>query len=590
MKMSQLFSATLRKAPADAEVASHRLLVRAGFIRQLAAGIFTLMPLGKRAIDKIAGILRREIEAIGGQEISMPVVHPGELWKETGRWYQIDAELSRFKDRTERDMVLGMTHEEVVTDLVRKEIQSYRQLPCLVYQIQTKWRDDPRPRAGLIRVREFSMKDSYSLDADEEGLDRQYWRHHQAYFNIFNRCALPVISVQADVGMMGGKLAHEFIYLTPIGEDTLLLCDGCGYRANRQNATFAKPEAAPEALLPLEKVATPGAATIEELTRCFNVPAAKTAKAVFVVATLNEEGKDVEKFVLATLRGDLELNETKLANALGAKALRPAREEEIRAVGIEPGYGSALGTKGVWVVADDSIAASPNLVAGANEADYHVQNVNLGRDFEADIVCDVAAAREGDACPNCAQPLGVRRGVEVGNIFKLGTRYTEALGATFLDEEGQRKPVVMGSYGIGLGRLLACIAEEYHDDNGLLWPLSVAPYSVHLISLALDNDDLARQATELYQALQRQGVETLFDERNERPGVKFKDADLIGLPLRLTLSERSLAAGGVEFKRRSDGEQTVVSLERVVAEVQAELGRLSQEIEVRVVEVERDVR
>jgi len=588
MKMSQLFSQTLRKAPADAEMASHQLLVRAGFIRQLAAGIFTLMPLGKRAIDNIAHILRREIEAIGGQEISMPVVHPGALWKETGRWYQIDAELSRFKDRTERDMVLGMTHEEVVTDLVRKEIQSYRQLPCLVYQIQTKWRDDPRPRAGLIRVREFLMKDSYSLDADEEGLDQQYWRHHQAYFNIFNRCALPVISVQADVGMMGGKLAHEFIYLTPIGEDTLLLCDGCGYRANRQNATFAKTAAAPEELLPLEKVATPNAATIEELTRCLNVPAAKTAKAVFVVATLNEEGQDVEKFVLATVRGDQELNETKLANALGAKALRPAREEEIRAAGIVPGYGSALGVKGVCVVADDSIAASANLVAGANEAGYHVQNVNLGRDFEADIVCDLAAAREGDACSNCGQPLGVRRGVEVGNIFKLGTRYTEALGATFLDEEGQRKPVIMGSYGIGLGRLLACIAEEYHDDNGLVWPLSVAPYSVHLISLALDNDDLARQATELYEALQREGVETLFDERNERPGVKFKDADLIGLPLRLTLSKRSLEAGGVEFKRRADGEQTVVPVEQVVAEVRAELERLSQEIEARVVEVARD--
>jgi len=309
---------------------------------------------------------------------------------------------------------------------------------------------------------------------------------------------------------------------------------------------------------------------------------------VFLMATLNEEGQDVEKFVLATLRGDLELNETKLANALGSKTLRPAREDEIRAAGIVPGYGSALGIKDVCVVADDSIATSANLVAGANEAGYHARNVNLGRDFEANIVCDLAAAREGDACPNCAQPLGVQRGVEVGNIFKLGTRYTEALGATFLDEEGQRKPVIMGSYGIGLGRLLACIAEEHHDDNGLVWPLSVAPYSVHLISLALDDEELERQASELYEALQRQGIETLFDERNERPGVKFKDADLIGIPLRLTLSKRSLEAGGVEFKRRADGEQSVVAVERVVTEVQAELERLQQQIEARVVEMNRE--
>ena len=581
MRMTRLFSHTLREAPADAEIISHRLLLRAGFIRQLASGIFSYLPLARRAMDKIERLIRQEMDAIGGQEISMPVVHPAELWQETGRWYQIDAEMTRLKDRTGRDLVLGMTHEEVVADLVRKEIRSYRQLPVLVYQVQTKWRDDPRPRAGLIRVREFTMKDSYSLDVDFAGLDRQYRSHYQAYFNIFRRCGLEVIAVKADTGMMGGKLSHEYMFLTPIGEDSLLLCDPCGYSANRQVARFAKPAAAAEDMLPLEKVATPECKTIEELAAFLSVSKARTAKAVFLMATISDGQQKREQFVFAVVRGDMEINENKLANALQARDLRPATEAEIRAVGAEPGYASPLGLKNVLVVADDLLLTSPNLVAGANQAGYHLLNTNYGRDWQAEIVADLAAARAGDACPQCGCALRLVRGVEVGNIFQLGTRYSEALGATFLDQDGSEKPVVMGSYGIGIGRLLACIAEEHHDDNGLIWPVTVAPYHVHLVLLAgkTGGQAVTSLADSLYADLQAAGVEVLYDDRDESPGVRFKDADLIGLPLRLTVSERALQAGGVELKPRSSVEKEIVPVDQVVARVKHELNKLHAALE-----------
>ncbi len=589
MRMSQLFSQTLRDAPGDAEVTSHKLLTRAGFIRQLAAGVFSTLPLGQRSVDKIAAIIREEIDRIGGQELTMPVVHPAEIWKETGRWYQIDAEMSRFKDRRDSEMVLAMTHEEVVTDLARREISSYRQLPRLVYQIQTKWRDDPRPRAGLIRVREFSMKDSYSLDADWEGLDLQYRKHYQAYFNIFARCGLPVIAVKSDVGMMGGSEAHEFMYLTPIGEDTLVLCDACGYAANRQNARFVKPEAAAEELQPIEKVETPGAETIEDLAKFLDIPKSKTAKAVFYVATVTEGKEELEKFVFAIVRGDMELNETKLANAVGAKALRPAREEEIRAVGAVPGYGSPVGlTEKVLIIVDDAVKDSFNLVAGANEAGYHARNVNCGRDYEPDVVTDLAAAQAGDACPECGKTLRTSRGVEVGNIFKLGTRYSEAMGATYLDKNGEGKPIIMGSYGIGLGRVLACVAEAFNDKDGLMWPVSVAPYQVHLVGIFPEDEDLKAEAMKLYEELQAAGLEVLVDDRDERPGVKFKDADLIGAPVRLTLGGRSLEAGGVEFKRRDADEKEIVARDQVVARAKAEVDGLFKALEQQVVPVPYD--
>lgn len=586
MRVSQLFTVTLREAPAEAEVASHQLLVRAGFIRQLAAGVFSYLPLAKRTLTKIENIMREEMNAIGGQEVTMPVVHPADLWKETQRWYQIGTEMGRFKDKNNRDMVLAMTHEEVVADIVRKDIRSYRQLPRLIYHIQTKWRDDPRPRAGLIRVREFTMKDSYSLDADWEGLDKQYRAHYQAYFNIFHRCKLPVIAVKSDVGMMGGKMAHEYMYLTPIGEDTLILCGNCGYSANRQIAFFKKETPPAEPQLPIEKVATPEAKTIEALANYLHIPKSKTAKAVFMMATIPEGLSQKDVFVFAVVRGDMELNETKLANAIKAKELRPATEEEIIAVGAVPGFASPVGLKNTLVVVDDLIPVSPNLVSGANEEGYHLLNVNYGRDYQADIVTDLTAAGDGDACIRCGSPLRTVRGVEVGNIFKLGTRYSDAMGCTFLDKDGVEKPVIMGSYGIGSGRLMACIAEEHHDENGLIWPVTVAPYHVHLISLQGQNNQNVQQiADSVYQELLEAGIEVLYDDREESPGVKFVDADLIGLPVRVTVSERTLQQNSAEFKRRDQSEKRLVPLAEIKTLIKSELETLHQEIQAKVVTV-----
>jgi prolyl-tRNA synthetase len=581
MKMSNLFFQTLREVPTDAEVISHQLLVRAGFIKQLGAGIYTNLPLAKRSLTKIENILREEMDAIGGQELSMPVVNPAEVWKETNRYYEIGSEMGRFKDRKDADMVLAMTHEEVVTDLVRKMIQSYKQMPKLIYHIQTKFRDDPRPRAGLIRVREFTMKDSYSLDVDDEGLDKQYRAHYQAYFNIFNRCDLPSVAVLSDVGMMGGSMAHEYMYLTPIGEDTLLICDECGYMANRQIALFKKPEAVKEALKDLEKVATPGASTIEELAAFLEIPESKTAKAVFLMGTFTEGTKDYEKLVFAVVRGDMELNETKLLNAVKANELRPAHDEEIAAVGAAPGYASPIGIKDVLVVVDDLVAESSNLVSGANEEGFHFLNVNYERDFKAGIVTDIVAAAEGFTCINCGTALHESRGVEIGNIFKLGTRYSSALGANFLDKDGKAQPVIMGSYGIGSGRLLACIAEDHNDDNGLIWPISVAPYDVHIVQLKGGEE----KAIEIYNDLCEAGLEVLLDDRKETPGVKFNDADLIGIPIRLTIGKRSLDKGEIELKLRRDAERSSVPVGEIVSKCAELKENLMAEIKDKVVEV-----
>ncbi|MFH1566576.1 MAG: proline--tRNA ligase [Gemmatimonadota bacterium] len=587
--MSALFSQTLREAPADAEVTSHILLLRAGFVRQLASGIFSYLPLAHRSLRKIEDIIRQEIDAIGGQEITMPVVHPADIWKETGRYYTIDAEMSRFRDRGDREMVLAMTHEEVVADLVRREIKSYRQLPQLVYQIQTKWRDDPRPRSGLLRVREFTMKDSYSLDVDQQGLEVQYRAHYQAYFNIFSRCGLPTMAVKADSGMMGGKVSHEYMYLTPVGEDTIIHCEQCGYSANGQVALFAKSPVPAEPLAAVEKVATPGAATIAELAAFLKIPQSRTAKVVFLAGTFRDGEDDAApaavRLVAAVIRGDLEVNESKLANAVKAAALRPAQEEEITAAGAVAGYGSAMGLQGALVVADDSIPGSPNLVAGANEAGFHLLNVNYGRDWQADVVADIAVAQAGHACPQCGAPLRSSRGVEVGNIFQLGTRYTDAMGCTFLDAEGKARAIVMGSYGIGVGRLLACVAEEHNDDKGLVLPLSVAPYHVHLASLAKKEGPAQEASDRIYRDLVAAGVEVLYDDRPENAGVKFNDADLIGLPLRITVGDRSLKQGVVEVKARTAEAPEAVPLEGVVAHVQQCLIELHRELAARVVAV-----
>ena len=587
MRMSRIFSTTLRESPAEADIPSHQLLLRAGFIRQLGAGIFSYLPLARRAMNQIETIMREEINAIGGQELTMPVVHPADVWQETGRWSQIGQEMARFKDRSAHDMVLAMTHEEIVTDLARREIQSYRQLPQLIYHIQTKFRDDPRPRAGLIRVREFTMLDSYSLDRDWEGLDGQYAAHYQAYFRIFNRCGLNVKAVGSDTGMMGGKEAHEFMVLTPVGEDTLLFCDTCDYAANRQVANFRKTPPKKEPLLPLEKVVTPGVSTIADLTAFLKVPPEKTAKAVFLSAEV--ANRDMPLLVFAVLRGDMALNETKLTNAIAfagygnIQSLQPALDEQIRAVGAVPGFASPIGVQRdkVLVVVDDLLPQCPNLVAGANEEGFHLQNTNMGRDYQADIIADIALAESEAGCQNCEGSLHAHRGVEVGNIFKLGTRYSQTLGATFLDENGEAQPIIMGSYGIGVGRLLACVAEEHHDDNGLIWPISVAPYPVHLVLLNSKDGAAEAAAENLYQELVKVGLEPLFDDRDERAGVKFNDADLIGIPLRVTISGRSLQNGGFEFKRRDGDARWIVPLADGVDAIKDELEKMHQEIKSR---------
>jgi len=573
MRMSQLFGQTLRDPPAGVEVASHQLLVRAGFIRQLAAGVFSYLPLARRALARVETILREEMDAIGGQELLMPVVHPADLWKKSGRWVEVGPELGRFRDRAGRDLVLAMTHEEVVADLVRTEVRSYRHLPRLLYQIQTKWRDDPRPRAGLIRLREFTMKDSYSLDADWDGLDRQYQAHFQAYQRIFARCGLPVVAVQGDVGIMGGMLSHEFIYLTPIGEDTLLRCTACAYAANQQAARVGKIPRNDEAVRPLEKIATPGATSIERLARFLGVPASRLGKTLAFAASISEGGREHQKLVLVVVRGDLEVNETKVASALRATTLRPAQEAEMRAVGLVPGYASPIGISGITTIVDELIPSARNLTVGANESGYHLQNANYGRDFHADLVTDIVAAEEGSPCPQCGGAMTASRGVEVGHIFKLGTRYSEAMGCTFLDRDGQWKPIVMGSYGIGTGRLLAYIAEEHHVSAGFCWPVSVAPYQVHLVVLGGGSDKVAQVASSLYASLGREYIDVLYDDRDESAGVKFIDADLIGVPVRVMVSQRSLDRGGVELRARTSTDSIIVPVHEAIGRLREELSK-----------------
>ena len=562
MRLSQLFFATLRDDPADAEMPSHRLLLRAGYVRQLGSGIYSLLPLGKRVNDRVEQVIREEQDRIGGQEMEMPVVHPADVWRASGRFDAVGPELTRFKDRNGRDMVLAMTHEEVVGMLLADIVKSWRQLPMQVYHFQTKWRDEPRARGGLIRVREFVMKDAYSCDRDEAGLDASYWAQHGAYERTFERLGLETIAVSSDVGMMGGSLAHEFMVLNPAGEDVLVLCESCGYAANRQVAVMPKPEPPAEAALPLEEVATPGTTTIASLAAFLGIGAERTAKAAFFVTG---DGR----LVTAIVRGDYEVNETKLVNAVKATGgIRPAQVEEIKGAGMEPGYGSPIGAHGTVVVVDDLVARSANLVAGANREGFHYRNVNVGRDYEPEVVADITNAQEGDACPTCGQPVILRNGIEVGNIFKLGTKYSDAFGATYLGEDGQSHPIIMGSYGIGVGRNVACIVEAHHDDKGIVWPAEVAPYAAHLVSIGAAKEPRVTEIAErLHDLAAAAGTrrEILWDDRDESPGVKFTDAELLGMPWILTVSPRSLAAGGVEATERATGDRSTRPVEAVEA-------------------------
>ena len=576
-RVSTLFGSTLRHTPAEADLESHALLLRAGYVRQLAAGIFSLLPLGWRTLRKIEQILREEMDRIGGQELSLPVVHPADLWQATGRWHQIDATLARFRDRRDRGLVLAMTHEEAVAFHAASEITSYRQLPGLVYQVQTKFRDELRPRGGLIRVREFRMKDSYSLDRDQAGLERQYQAHYEAYGRIGRRVGVPLTAVRSDTGMMGGAVAHEFMYLTPAGEDSLALCGRCGYAANRDVAEFALQPAAGERAA-LEEVHTPGTATIDDLAAYLGIAPRQTAKMVFYAAAAGDEagGGGQPTVVAAVVRGDLEANVIQVQRLAGVGELRPAHEDEIAAAGMVPGFASPVGIDpgaAIFVV-DRQVAESPNLVMGANRTDYHLRNVCCGRDYQPTVVGAVAAAFDGAPCASCGAPLRLARGVEVGNIFQLGTRYSEALEARFTDEAGTAHPIVMGSYGIGLERLLACVAEEHRDEHGLVLPVSVAPYQVSLVALAR-KEETWQAAERVFADLVAAGIEVLYDDRRDlSAGVKFNDADLRGLPLRVVIGERSLAAGGAELSHRGSRDRRTIPLHALPATLHEEITAL----------------
>jgi len=511
----------------------------------------------------------------------MPVVHPAEIWQKTGRWYDIDDSLVRFKDRNDRDMVLAMTHEEVVADLVSKEIDSYKNLPKMVYQIFTKFRDEARSRGGLIRVREFTMKDSYTLDTDIEGLEKQYQAHYDAYFTIFKRAGLPCIAILSDTGMMGGQIAHEYMYVTPIGEDTIFISEGSDYMANKEVATFRKifEDRSP---LPLEKIHTPDVKTIEDLKGFFKQPAKNFLKAVFFKGTVEEE----EMLILALVRGDMEVNPNKLQKVGKVLNMVPATPEEISEKNGVVGFASPIGLekKGTLIIVDDLAAKTNNLIAGANEKDFHFSNVCCGRDYKPDITADIVSAFDGALSPdsnNAEHKLKSVRGIEIGNIFQLGTKYTEALGATFMDQNGRPKPVVMGSYGIGVGRLLACICEEHNDEKGLHLPISVAPYHVHLIGV-LDNPEIEEIAETLYTNLKKEGIDVIYDNRHKKvatPGVKFADADLIGIPIRVTISKRSLKGGGAELKLRREKDSQIISVEEVISEVKKNIKHLFNELD-----------
>jgi prolyl-tRNA synthetase len=561
MRFSKLFGKTLRQAPVEAESVSHQLLLRAGMIAQEAAGIYSYLPLGWRVLKKVENVIREEMDKVGGQELMLPVLQPYELWQQSGRYVSFGKTLFTLTDRKEHTLALGPTHEEVNADLVRRYVQSYRDLPLLLYQIQTKFRDEPRPRGGLLRVREFIMKDLYSFDVDEAGLHESYQKMCQAYKNIYARLSLPALMIEADSGAIGGKDSHEFMIFTEDGEDEVIYCSNCDYAANAEKAQFTKTALLSEAknLLSLEEIATPRAETIEEVAGFVGVPTSQTLKSVFYYA----DGK----FTFAIIRGDLEVNETKLRNALKCTELRLATEGEVNEAGIIAGFASPIGVKGIKVVADDSTTLGSNFVVGANKPGYHFRNANYPRDFQVDLITDIALARAGDCCPKCQGKLSSSRGIEVGHVFKLGTFISERFGAYFLDSDGKSRPIVMGSYGIGLGRLLASIVEQSHDDKGIIWPLSVAPYQAYLCPLNLEKSAVLPTAEKIYQELQKKGIEVLFDDRDESPGVKFNDADLLGIPLRLTLSPRTLQSQSVEAKWRTEKETQLLPLENLAAQV-----------------------
>jgi prolyl-tRNA synthetase len=540
MRWTRSLIPTLRDDPADAEAISHKLMVRAGLVRQLAAGIYVYLPLGLRVIEKVNAIIRQEMNGIGGQEIEMPVLLPAEIWQQSGRWDAIGGEMFRLKDRNGRDMCLGMTHEEVIAWLAAREIRSYRDLPQIWYQIQTKERDEARPRSGVLRTREFLMKDSYTLDPDAAALEISYHAHKDAYCRIFDRCGVTYVVVQSDPGMMGGSGSHEFMAPSAAGEDDVALCEACGYAANVELARGV-PSAAPSSDAKRQEVATPGARTIAEVSAQLKIDPAATIKTLVFI------GPDGP--VLALVRGDHALHERKLARVLKAEG-RPAHPEEVqKTLGVAPGSVGPLDVRGARIIADESLREG-RYVVGANREGFHVTGVKPGEDFTAEWA-DLQVALAGEGCPSCGKALRIERVIEVGNIFKLGTKYSVALGATYLDERGQQQPIVMGSYGIGPARIAAAAVEQRHDADGIVWPWAIAPFHVHLVPVSVKDAGQMAAAEELYRDLRAAGFDVLMDDREERAGVKFKDADLLGVPIRVTVGNALAKEGVVEVRQRA---------------------------------------
>lgn len=566
MRLTRFLMPTLKEDPSEAETISHKLLLRGGFIRKVASGIYNFLPLGFRSLKKIENIVREEMNRAGALEILMPLVQPAELWKETGRWDAYGKELLRFKDRKEHDFCLGPTHEEVVTDLVRKEVKSYRQLPLILYQIAQKFRDEIRPRFGLLRGREFIMKDAYSFDADEKGLEKSYELMYETYERIFKKCGLRFRAVEAHTGAIGGDVSHEFMVLAETGEDTIAICEHCGYASNIELTPAISSESYPvEAPKPLEKVYTPGVRSAEDVAKFLGFPLAKITKTLIYIVEEREP-------IAVVLRGDHELNEVKLERALEGRPFRMAKEEEILAlIGAHPGFLGPRGLK-MKIFVDRALVNFPNFVIGANEDEYHYLNANLGDTFQATLIADLRRAKEGDLCPSCGKPLSFTKGIEVGHIFKLGTKYSSAMKATFLDRDGQEKPFVMGCYGIGVSRLLSATVEQNHDKDGIIFPWALAPFQVAILPL---NREFIDKAEVLYYKLNSRW-EVLLDDRDERPGVKFKDMDLVGIPLQVILGKAFQEKGEFEIKVRRTGERILVTeerLEEVISKKAEELQR-----------------
>ncbi len=564
MRLSQSYMKTLREVPAEAEIPSHIWLLRAGMIRKLVSGVYGYMPMGYRSLRKIQSIVREEMDRAGAQEILMSALCPAELWQESGRWNAYGPEMFRLKDRNARDFCLGPTAEEIFTDIVRNDVDSYRQMPMNLYQIQWKYRDEKRPRFGLMRSREFLMKDAYSFDRDEAGLDVSYKKMYEAYEKVFDRCGLVYRPVEADTGAIGGSNSHEFCALSEVGEEEIAYCDSCDMAATTERAEFRDAPAETEEMKPLEKVLTPGTKTIEDVTSFLGLPKEKSIKALLFRVYDQEY-----EYVAAFIRGDRELNMTKLINALKIPefsiefADENAMGEQTGCVG---GFTGPMGLRNCRVVVDSELTGVRNACAGANEYDHHFINVNYGRDYKGDIVTDLKLLREGDPCPKCGRPIKIARGIEVGQVFKLGTKYSEPMHAYFKDENQKEHPIVMGCYGIGISRTLAAVVEQHHDDNGIIWPMAIAPYHVIITLCSLTDPAQKAIAEKLYEDLLAQGVEVILDDRDERPGVKFKDADLIGIPIRVTVGKKA-AEGLVEYKLRAGGGMDVITPAEAVSRI-----------------------